>query len=178
MKAVLAAVISSVLLMGAPNVFAISDYQLGLKFGMIDGKHAGSVTGTFYILQPGKGFINQTKEFINGYVTGYCKITGNATGFESDQAQFNCKNGPSSADWVIPYHIQVTHSEYIAGYKEGFAEGVKDGHDLWFHHAKIWTYQPGFGDGYVDGWRSTCKDNGLATGPDSSCELSMDANTE
>lgn len=32
----------------------------------------------------------------------------------------------------------------------------------------------GFGQGYVDGWRSTYKEMGLDTGHDDSCELSMD----
>jgi hypothetical protein len=91
----------------------------------------------------------QTKVFIDGYITGYCKIQGNATSFESDQAEFSCIAGPSSADWRIPYNIRVTHSQYMTGYKQGFAEGVKDGHASWFHHAKLRTWQPGFSDGYA-----------------------------
>jgi hypothetical protein len=38
MKVVVAAVISLVLLMSAPNVFAISDYQSGFEHGVSDAK--------------------------------------------------------------------------------------------------------------------------------------------
>jgi hypothetical protein len=177
MKIALGAVMI-LLMIGAPSVFAISDYQSAFKLAMIDAKNAPLVNGSLYITQPGHGFMNQTKEFVNGYVTGYCKITGNAYEADFGQAIFNCMIGPSSADWRIPYHFEVLHSEYMAGYKQGFAEGVKDGHDSWFHHAKLRTYQPGFFDGYVDGWHSTCKEMGLETSPGGACDSSMDANTE
>jgi len=165
------------LVIGAQSALALTEYQSGLEHGMIDGKHNGSVSIIPYIVQPGKGFANQTKEFINGYVTGYCKITGNTSSVDFGQAIFNCMQGPSSADWRIPYHFEVLHSEFMSVYKRGFAEGVKDGHDGIYHQAKLRPYEPGFDDGYTDGWRSTCKEMGLDTGPDSGCELSMDAGT-
>ncbi len=62
-------------------------------------------------------------------------------------------------------------------YKKGYSEGVRDGHNMIFHQAKLIDYDGvhhTFGQGYVDGWRSTCKEMGLDTGPDSGCELSMD----
>ena len=35
-----------------------------------------------------------------------------------------------------------------------------------------------FSNGYVAGWRSTCKEMGLARGPDSNCELSIVVDTQ
>jgi hypothetical protein len=73
MRTIIAAAISLMPLMAALSalpytsldVFAISDYQFGLKLGIIDGKNSLSNgdTGTLYVLQSGQGFINQTKEF-------------------------------------------------------------------------------------------------------------------
>ena len=57
---------------------------------------------------------------------------------------------------------------------EGFAQGVIDGHHSIFHHSKLRVNQEGFILGYIDGWRSTCKEMGLTTGPNSGCELSME----
>lgn len=66
----------------------------------------------------------------------------------------------------------------LSPYKQGWNEGVNDGHAMVFHQNKISADQKGFdqfSQGYIDGWRSTCKEMGLTTGPDSGCELSMDA---
>ena len=73
---------------------AISDYQLGLTLGEIDGKDSieNNGTGTLYVEQPGKGFINQTKEFVNGYVTGYCKFNADFAGLLTD-VELNCVQG-------------------------------------------------------------------------------------
>jgi hypothetical protein len=64
-------------------------------------------------------------------------------------------------------------------YMEGFAQGVIDGHNSIFHQSKLKDYSnlDGFGQGYVNGWRSTCKEMGLTVGADSGCELSMDVGT-
>ena len=49
-----------------------------------------------YIWLSPHGFINQTKEFIDGYVLGYCSIRPN-TGMDEDEADFWCSDGPESA---------------------------------------------------------------------------------
>jgi hypothetical protein len=65
-------------------------------------------------------------------------------------------------------------------YKVGFAQGVRDGHHLTFHNqAKLADATPDeqndFDLGYTAGFRSTCKEMGLTTGPDNGCEGSIDA---
>lgn len=64
-------------------------------------------------------------------------------------------------------------------YKKGYAEGVKDAHALIFHQDKLINYNASesFGQGYVDGWRATCPEMGLALGPNGPCESSMDVGT-
>ena len=56
---------------------------------------------TFTLLQPGKGFINQTMEFIKGYIIGWCTFNPKS-GIDSDEASFDCEKGPDSADSLIP----------------------------------------------------------------------------
>jgi hypothetical protein len=51
-----------------------TDYQLGYKLRVRDSSCQPDCN--LYILQPGQGFINQTDSFIEGYLTGYCKIAG------------------------------------------------------------------------------------------------------
>lgn len=54
----------------------------------------------------GNGFINQTKEFIDGYVIGFCSIAGPDSSVDEDEADFWCSDGPSSAGWMIGYTIR------------------------------------------------------------------------
>ena len=185
MKTIIAAVISVAFLIGAPvflmekqqSVFAISPYQSGFQHGVNDGKdsctHQDTPNGChWYILEPGNGFKYHTSDFIRGYVTGFCSVDPNRS-MAHIQANFDCKKGPSSATWL---------SEHSAAYKEGFSQGMKDGHHSIFHNeAKLIggsaDQERDFDIGYMDGWRSTCKEMGLTVGADSGCELSMDAGT-
>jgi hypothetical protein len=68
--------------MGAPSTFALTQFQSGYNHGLTDGKHSCIHPGADqdkcyeyhdYVSHPGKGFINQTKEFIDGYVLGFCR---------------------------------------------------------------------------------------------------------
>jgi hypothetical protein len=66
---ILVILVASVL--GTNNVvLAKSAYQSGYEHGIHDAKNSGN----WYILQPGKGFEFHSKEFVRGYVTGYCSI--------------------------------------------------------------------------------------------------------
>ena len=86
MKMLLGALAVLVLMIGAPFAFAQSphskhpqaDYLLGYTHGAMDGKNnpwcLPASECHWYVLQPGKGFKFETKEFIIGYVKGYCSI--------------------------------------------------------------------------------------------------------
>lgn len=185
MKTVIAAVISIAFLMGASvflmekqqSAFAISPYQSGFQHGVSDGKdsctHQDTPNGChWYILEPGNGFKYHTSDFIRGYVTGFCSFNTNRS-MDHIQAIFDCQKGPGSASWL---------SEHSAAHKEGFARGVKDGrHSVFHNEAKLIGASPDdqrvFDIGYLDGWRSTCKEMGLTVGADSGCEGSIDAGT-
>lgn len=89
------------------------DYQLGFKWGVRDaqlkcGPHCNSTN--VYIWHSPNGFINQTKEFIDGYVTGFCKITGPNSEMDEPEADFDCNKGPSSAGWMIGHTITGTYT--------------------------------------------------------------------
>jgi hypothetical protein len=72
MKIVISAVAIVVLMIGAPSAYAISDYQLGFKHGVSDGKIKSQINCPglepcpYYILEPGKGFQFHTLEFVKG----------------------------------------------------------------------------------------------------------------
>jgi hypothetical protein len=74
---------------------------------------------------------------------------------------------------------QNAMAHHNSEYKKGYAEGVKDAHALIFHQDKLIHYNApeSFGRGYVDGWRATCPEMGLALGPSGPCESSMDVGT-
>ena len=53
----------------------------------------------------GHGFINQTQEFIKGYVYGFCGTPENAGGGGSDAEQADirsCDDGPNGVRWATP----------------------------------------------------------------------------
>jgi hypothetical protein len=83
------------------NVFALSAYQSGFNHGTTDGKDSClHLSGChWYILEPGKGFAFHSKEFVRGYVNGFCSVDPN-TSSDSDHASFDCDKGPDSASWV------------------------------------------------------------------------------
>ena len=109
MKAVMAAVISILLLMGTPFAFAQSggllsehsqaNYQSGLKHGVIDGKDNCIDRCHWYVLEPGHGFAHLTWQFVQGYVKGFCSVSPGSSS-DDDQASWDCARGPESASWV------------------------------------------------------------------------------
>jgi hypothetical protein len=44
-----------------------------------------------FVNQPGNVLQNQTQNFSDGYVNGWCSIMGPNTGKETDDADFECK---------------------------------------------------------------------------------------
>ena len=74
-----------------------ADYQSGLKWGIYDAKDNNKI----YLLRPGNGFINQTDDFIDGYVIGYCSVVGPKSGMDQPEADFDCNKGPDSAGWMV-----------------------------------------------------------------------------
>jgi hypothetical protein len=80
-----------------PSAFAISVYQSGFNHGVSDAKCA-SVGCREYIIQPGKGFGFHIRDFINGYVNGYCSIAMPPTskavdaGLDADEAKVSHVN--------------------------------------------------------------------------------------
>ena len=54
-----------------------------------------------YLFQPGQGFINQTDDFIDGYVIGYCSVAGPSVSVDEPEGDFWCKDGPKSAGWDV-----------------------------------------------------------------------------
>lgn len=75
--------------------------------------------------------------------------------------------------------IQNAMAQNSSDYKKGYDEGVKDAHAMVFHQIKLSNYNASesFGQGYIDGWRTTCPEMGLALGPNGPCESSMDVGT-
>ena len=75
--------------------------------------------------------------------------------------------------------MQNAIAQNSSEYKKGYDEGVKDGHAMIFHQTKLTNHNASesFGDGYIDGWRATCPEMGLASGPNGPCESSMDVGT-
>jgi hypothetical protein len=80
-------------------------YQSGFKHGMIDAKNNGCGNCTTYIFEPGNTFYFHTKEFIRGYMQGWCTAAGtHAGGMDENEASFDCKTtikDPELADWYI-----------------------------------------------------------------------------
>jgi hypothetical protein len=71
-------------------------YQSGYQHGVDD----ANSNGHWYILQPGKGFAFHTRDFVTGYVDGFCSVAGPHMSSDSDKALWDCARGPSSAGWV------------------------------------------------------------------------------
>ena len=101
MKTLLIAVAVLVLVIAAPNAFAISQFQSGFNHGIQDGKESCTHSDGchWYILQPGKGFAFHTWEFVKGYVTGFWSVNP-STSSDADQSNWDCTKGPDSAGWT------------------------------------------------------------------------------
>ena len=82
----------------------LGDFISGWNHAVIDSKDSCMHPDShchWYILLPGKGFANQTKEFVGGYITGWCSVHGNQNGGgDADQASWDCREGPQSASRV------------------------------------------------------------------------------
>ena len=118
---IISSVIVMMLMIGAQSAYAQVihskhpqvDYQLGFKWGVRDAQfkcspHCNSTN--VYIWHSPNGFINQTNDFIDGYVTGFCKVVGPDSGMDEPEADFDCDKGPSSAGWMIGKTITGTYT--------------------------------------------------------------------
>jgi len=82
MKTIVVIAIIASLMIGAPSAFAyapsskhpISDMLPGYDHGVDDAKDPCEPECHIYIWHSPNGFINQTKELIDGYVLGFCSI--------------------------------------------------------------------------------------------------------
>ena len=93
-----------------------ADILSGLAHGKADGKdncyHPDGCH--WWILMRGNGFINQTQEFIKGYVHGFCSDPENAGGGGSDaeQADITCDEGPNGARWATPGSLDSNNTTF------------------------------------------------------------------
>jgi hypothetical protein len=116
MKVIPGALAVVILLIGAQSAFAQlgaphsknpqAAYQSGYKWGVHDARVTCKPDcRNVYIFQPGKTFYFHTKEFIRGYMQGWCTAAGtHAGGMEENEASFDCKTtikDPELADWYI-----------------------------------------------------------------------------
>ena len=108
MKVLIGAIALVILMIGAPSVYAQvihskhpqADFRSGYYHGVVDATDLCKQCPN-YLFQPGNGFINQTNDFIDGYVIGFCSISGPNSGVDEDEADFDCNEGPSSAGWMV-----------------------------------------------------------------------------
>jgi hypothetical protein len=114
MKALLVSVAVLVLMIGAQSAYAkmgalkskhpVVDYLSGYYYGLNDANDDCKdprIPCIAYVWKSPNGFINQTDAFIDGYVSGFCKIAGPGASMDEDEADFWCKDGPKSAGWMI-----------------------------------------------------------------------------
>ena len=156
MKVVLGAVVVLVLMIGAQSAFALTEYQLGFKRGVSDADTPS--VQQWYILRIGNGFASHSKEFVRGYVNGFCSIQP-TTSNDDDQATWDCKKGPDSARSVSE---QTIRTEYQLGFKRGVYDTtsntpLKVANDVIVEHGHA------FYQGWLDG---NCGYNQTAGGSD------------
>ena len=116
MKEIVLGAIMICLMIGAQSVFAQlgaphsknpqAPYESGLKWGVHDAKDPRKPDcRNVYIWQPGKTFYFHTKEFIQGYMHGFCSAGGpDVGGMDENEASFDCVKtikDPESADWYV-----------------------------------------------------------------------------
>lgn len=97
---------------GAPlSKHPISDMLSGYDHWVADAKDPCKPDcRNVYIWHSPNGFINQTKEFIDGYVLGFCSISDANTSMDEPEADFDCNEGPSSAGWMVGETITSTYT--------------------------------------------------------------------
>jgi hypothetical protein len=88
-----------VLMIGAQSAYAqmgalkskhpiVVDYLSGYYYGLSDANDDCKdprIPCIAYVWKSPNGFINQTDAFIDGYVSGFCKIAGPDTGMDEDE---------------------------------------------------------------------------------------------
>ena len=118
----------------APTVYAETAYQSGFKHGVADAtadnapdcndpKVSHPKCKDDYIDQPGKGLFFHSKQFVNGYVKGWCSVMGPNAGTERVSAIFDCDKDPSSAGWATNSKGQNPISEGIVIEASGVPPG-------------------------------------------------------
>ena len=129
MKIVISALVAIVVLMiGAQSAYAaelkdapfskhpMADIILGLAIGKADAEAGCNYPDGchWWILMRGNGFINQTQEFIRGYVLGFCSNPEYAGGAGSDaeQADIRCDEGPNGARWATPGSLDSNNTTF------------------------------------------------------------------
>jgi hypothetical protein len=86
-----------------------ADFKSGYGHGVADASdHCKDprIPSIAYVWKSPNGFINQTDSFIDGYVTGFCKVAGVNASMDEDEADFDYNRGPSSAGWMIGFTIR------------------------------------------------------------------------
>jgi hypothetical protein len=102
---VLVTSLGATLLIGAQAVYATPTprqqlkmvYETGLSVGKSDARQQD--TTKWQILQYEMGFQFMPKEFIKGYVIGFCSVAPH-TSSDDYRASWDCDKGPDSASWV------------------------------------------------------------------------------
>lgn len=131
MKIVISVVAILVLMIGAQLAFAVADMpQLytapfskqpeadilsGLAHGAQDAKDSCNHPDGchWWILMRGHGFINQTQEFIKGYVYGFCSNPTNiGGGSDAEQADIRCDDGPNGVRWAEPGSLDDNNTTF------------------------------------------------------------------
>jgi hypothetical protein len=129
MKILISAVAIVVLMIGAQSAYAaelkdapfskhpMADIISGLAIGAQDAKdncvHPDGCH--MWILMRGHGFINQTQEFIRGYVHGFCSTPDNALGggIDAEQADIrSCDDGPNGVRWALPGSLDDNNTRF------------------------------------------------------------------
>lgn len=93
--------------LGAPHSkYPQAAYNSGFKYGVQDAKDPCKPDcRNVYIWTPGKTFYFHTKEFIQGYMGGFCSASGPDVGrMDENEASFDCVKtikDPELADWYI-----------------------------------------------------------------------------
>ncbi len=128
MKIILS-VITISLMIGAQSAYAaelkdapfskhpMADVISGLAIGAQDAKAGCNYPDVchWWILMRGHGFIDQTQEFIEGYVHGFCGMPENARGGGSDAEQADiksCDDEPKGVRWAEPGSLDDNNTTF------------------------------------------------------------------
>ena len=106
MKVVLSAMatvgILVLMTVGAPAAYAQvihskhpqADFKSGYKLGIADASDPckdPKIPCLAYVWKSSNGFINQTNDFIDGYITGFCKVAGPDASMDEPEELFGVK---------------------------------------------------------------------------------------